>query len=85
MSQPQPTKRFTCRFCRHVLPAWLSVAQEPDGAMPLGHLGRQHPTEIGALLAQMRTTEDIAPMAAQAFEVTEDTGSCLVPSPLTRD
>ena len=37
--------------------------------MPLGHLGRQHPTEVGAFLGQMRTTEDIAPMAAYNREL----------------
>jgi hypothetical protein len=58
------SKRFTCRFCGVILPAWLPVAQEPYGAMPLGHLGRQHPREVGAFLGQMRTTKDIAPMAA---------------------
>jgi hypothetical protein len=43
-----------------------------DGLMLLGHLGRQHPDRIGHYLEQMRTTDDIAPAAAQAFELIED-------------
>jgi len=40
MSASQRFKHDRCRFCGHVLPAWLPVAKQPDGAMLLGHLGR---------------------------------------------
>jgi hypothetical protein len=65
-------KRYRCRFCDLTLPAWLLVPQVPNGAMLFGHLGRQHPTEVGAFLAQMHITEDMGLVAAQAFEVIED-------------
>ena len=54
-----------------ILPAWLPVPQEPDGAMLLGHLSRQHPGEVGRFLEQMRT-EVIGTVAAQAFDVIEE-------------
>jgi hypothetical protein len=65
-------KRFKCRFCGHVLPAWLPVARESNGAMLLHHLTQQHPAEARAYLARMHRTEDISPVAAEAFEVVGD-------------
>jgi hypothetical protein len=67
-----PQKRYRCRFCGVVLPAWLPVAQRPNGAMLLTHLSQHHRAEeaVQALLARMRT-EDIATVAAEAFEVIE--------------
>jgi hypothetical protein len=64
-------RRYRCRFCRRVLNAWLPAAQGPDGALLLGHLSQQHPDHVGPYLDRMRT-EDIATVAAQAFEVDED-------------
>jgi len=63
-------KRFKCRSCGAELPAWLPVAEAPDGAMLLGHLSRQHPDRVGPSLERMRT-EDIAAVAAGAFAVIE--------------
>jgi hypothetical protein len=63
-------KRFKCRFCGHVLPAWLPVAKRPDGAMLLYHLGQHHPDQVGPYLDRMRT-ECIATVAAEAHEVVE--------------
>jgi len=37
-------KRFTCRFCGRVPPAWLPVPKRPDGALLLGHLSQSHLT-----------------------------------------
>jgi hypothetical protein len=56
-------KRFIGRSCGVVLPAWLSAAQRPNGALLLGHLSQQHPGEVGAYLARMHTTEDITPVS----------------------
>jgi hypothetical protein len=66
------SKRYRCRLCGHVLPAWLPAAQAPDGALLLGHLSQQHPDQVGASLARMHTTEDITPVALEAYEVIED-------------
>jgi hypothetical protein len=62
-------KRFKCKFCGVELPAWLDVFQEPDGAMLLAHLSQRHYAESRAYVHRMRTTEDISPIAAEAFEV----------------
>jgi hypothetical protein len=66
-------KRFKCRFCGLILPAWLPVAKRPNGAMLLTHLSQHHRAEaaVQALLARMRM-EDIATVAAEAYEVVED-------------
>jgi hypothetical protein len=64
-----PPKRFTCKLCGAVLPAWLPVPQEPNGAMLLHHLGRQHPDQIKGYLDRIHTTDDIASVAAEAFEL----------------
>jgi hypothetical protein len=63
-----PRKRYHCRACGVLLPAWLPVAQRPDGAMLLAHLSQQHPDQVGPYLERMRT-EDIGTVAAEVFEV----------------
>jgi hypothetical protein len=63
--------RDRCRYCGWELPAWLPVAQEPDGPMRLHHLSLMHPAEVGPYLARM-ATEDIATVAAEAYEVVEE-------------
>jgi hypothetical protein len=65
-------RRYRCRYCGAVLPAWLPVAQAVDGAMLLRHLGLQHPDQVGAYLDRMRHDEDIAAVAAEGFEVVEE-------------
>jgi hypothetical protein len=65
-------KRFNCCFCGRVLKAWLPVAKRPDGAMRLGHLSQSHPEEVGPYLRRMAAGEDIATVAAEAFEVVEE-------------
>jgi hypothetical protein len=67
-------RRYRCRFCGRVLNVWLPVPQRPDGAMLLGHLSQQHPDRVGPYLERMRT-EDIGEVAAEAFEVVEETMS----------
>jgi hypothetical protein len=63
-------RRYRCRFCGHILPAWLLVAKRPDGAMLLYHLGQHHLDQVGPYLERMRT-ECIATVAAEAYEVVE--------------
>ncbi|HEX9872522.1 MAG TPA: hypothetical protein VGC99_28780 [Candidatus Tectomicrobia bacterium] len=38
-----PQRRYRCRVCGLVLPAWLPAAQRPNGAMLLPHLGGSAP------------------------------------------
>jgi hypothetical protein len=67
-----PRKRYKCRFCGVILPAWLPAAKAINGAMLLTHLSQNHRAEVAvqALLARLRT-EDIATVAAEAFDVIE--------------
>jgi hypothetical protein len=37
-----PHKRYRCRFCGLILPAWLPVFQRPNGALRLGPLRGRH-------------------------------------------
>jgi hypothetical protein len=64
-------KRFKCRYCGAVLPAWYPVPGLPNGAMLLGRLSQHHPDQVGRYLDQMRGSEDIGAVAAEAFEVVE--------------
>ena len=68
-------RRYRCRFCSCILPAWLPVAKRPEASMLLYHLGQQHPDQVGAYLDQMRGTEDIGEVSARAFEVIEEPGA----------
>jgi hypothetical protein len=70
-----PRKRYRCRFCGALLPAWLPVVQEPDGAMLLQHLSWDHPDQVALYLARMAVGEDIATVAAEAYEVVEENHS----------
>jgi hypothetical protein len=63
-----PYRQYRGRVCGWVLPAWLAAAQRPDGAMLLHHLADRHPSEIRPSLPRM-ATEEIAPVAAEAYEV----------------
>jgi hypothetical protein len=65
------SKRFKCRFCGAVLPAWYRVPPHPNGAMLLHHLSQDHPDQVGVYLDQMRGSEDISEVAAQAVEEDE--------------
>jgi hypothetical protein len=66
-----PHRRYRCRSCGRVLPAWLPVAQRPNGALLLHHLADMHPDQVGPYLQRM-ATEDIGTVAAEAYEVVEE-------------
>ena len=51
--------------------ASLTVHRAPDWTMLLGHLSHQHPDQMGLYLERMRT-EDIATVAAEAYEVVKE-------------
>jgi cell wall assembly regulator SMI1 len=72
MTPPRVWKQYRCRSCGAVLPAWLPVFQEPNGAMLLSYLAQDHPDQVGQYLAQMHTDEDHDRVVGQAFEVMED-------------
>jgi hypothetical protein len=63
---------YRCRLCGAVLPAWIPVFEEPNGAMLLHHLSQRHPDRVGAYLGRIRHGEDITPMVLEAFEVVEE-------------
>jgi hypothetical protein len=68
-------RRYRCRFCGLLLPAWLPVAKRPEASMLLYHLGQRHPDQVGAYLERMRTEYiAIVAAAATAFEVVKEKG-----------
>ena len=66
-------RRYRCRYCGYDFPASLPVTQEPNGAMLLNHLSAMHPDQVWPYLARM-ATEDIATVAAEAYEIVEGDG-----------
>jgi hypothetical protein len=72
MTRPRQQKRYRCRFCGAILLAWYRVPPAPNGAMLLGYLSQFHPDRLGIYLDQMRGSEDIAKVAAQAYEMVEE-------------
>jgi len=64
-------RRYRCRFCGRLLPAWLPAAKRPNGAMRLHHLDDWHPDQVGPYLKRMER-EDIATVAAEAYEAVDD-------------
>ena len=52
-------------------PPPLPVTQAPNGAMLLNHLSAMHREELKPYLARMAAGEDIATVAAEAYEVIE--------------
>jgi hypothetical protein len=63
--------RYRCRFCGRIFDAWLPASREPHRALLLGHLSQAHRNQVGAYTARMHRTEDITPVAAEAYEVLE--------------
>ena len=72
MAPERPSRQhYRCRSCGHGFPAWLPVAQRPNGAMLLNHLSAMHRDRVGPYLRRMDAGEDIATVAAEAYEVVE--------------
>jgi hypothetical protein len=74
MSPPTPvppSRYLRCRLCGHMLPGWLRVPNQPDGAMLLNHLSMRHPDEVGPYLRRVET-EEIDTVVMEAFERVED-------------
>jgi hypothetical protein len=64
-------RRYRCRFCGAMLPAWLLVAKRPEASMLLYHLGQHHPGQVRPYLQRMET-ECITTIVVEAFEVVDD-------------
>jgi hypothetical protein len=62
-----PPRRYRCRCCDVILPAWYAVPGVPNGAMLLQHMSQSHPAELRPYLEQMQHTEDIATVIVQAY------------------
>jgi hypothetical protein len=54
-----PSTHVRCTLCGVVLPGWLRVQNQPDGAMLLTHLSAMHPAEVGPYLRRL-TPEHLA-------------------------
>jgi hypothetical protein len=63
-------KRYRCRFCGPLLPAWLPMAKRPEGAMLLYHLGQHHLEAVRPYLMRMET-ECIDTVLLELFELVE--------------
>jgi hypothetical protein len=64
-------KRYRCRYCAVILPAWLPAARAPNGAMLLDHLAQQHPGEVGAYLRRMPSDDLHTVVISEAYMVEE--------------
>jgi hypothetical protein len=68
----RPDVQVRCSLCGAVLPGWLPIPDQPDGAMLLQHLGQLNPPELKPYLARMAAGEEIGEVAAEAYEVVEE-------------
>jgi hypothetical protein len=67
-----PRRRYRCRDCGDDFPAALPVTHAPDGVMLLNHLSAMHRDRVGPYLRRMEAGEDIATVAAEAYEVVKE-------------
>jgi hypothetical protein len=65
-----PRRRYRCRACG-VSFAARPVTQASDGALLLNHLAARHRDQVGPYLRHMEVGEDIASVAAEAYELIE--------------
>jgi hypothetical protein len=65
-------RRYRCRCCDVILPAWYAVPGVPNGAMLLQHMSQSHPAELTPYLAQMEAADDITAIIVQAYDVVVD-------------
>jgi hypothetical protein len=63
-----PPRRFRCRCCGIVLPAWYAVPGVPNGAMLLQHMSQSHPAELRPYLVQMEVSKERIPFLANLRE-----------------
>jgi len=68
-----PRRRYRCRYCGALLPAWLPVAKRPEASMLLYHLGQDHLEAAGPYLRRMET-ESMNRVLAELFEGVEGDG-----------
>jgi hypothetical protein len=68
-----PPRRYRCRVCEVILPAWYAVPGAPNGAMLLQHMSQSHPAELRPYLAQMEHSDDITAIIVQAYDVVDGT------------
>jgi hypothetical protein len=65
-----PQKQYRCRYCGHLLPAWLPVAKRPESSMLLHHLGDLHPEQAGPYLRRMER-EPIDAVLMEVYELVD--------------
>jgi hypothetical protein len=64
-------KRYRCRYCGAMLPAWLPVPKRPESSMRLYHLGQHHPEEVVGPYLRRMETECIDRVLGELFELVE--------------
>jgi hypothetical protein len=66
------SETLSLSLLRSILHAWYPVPPHLNGTMLLAHLSQDHPDQVGCYLDQMRGSEDIGEVAAQAYEIVEE-------------
>jgi hypothetical protein len=64
-------RRYRCRSCGPRCHAWRPWAKAPNGVLLFGHLSLHHADQVGPYLRRIEAGEDIATVAAEAYEVVE--------------
>jgi hypothetical protein len=72
ITQTRAHKRYRCRSCGAVLPAWLPVQQRPNGTLLLHHLSQNHRDQVRPYLDRMAASEDIVDTVSEAYAVEDD-------------
>jgi hypothetical protein len=66
-----PERHYRCRFCGHLLPAWLPVAKRPESAVLLNHLVAMHPAQARPYFTRMER-ECIDAVLMEMYEVVKE-------------
>jgi hypothetical protein len=72
MPKPRTPKRYRCRFCGIVLPAWYDVPGEPNGTMLFQHMSQAHHNELRPFRDRIERTDDITRIILEAYEEVEE-------------